>query len=124
MKITSLVALIICMAFASAIVNSLHVFTTAGYNYDTKLTSTINDTVSAGEYLGAGVTTTGTLGLGDFIFGFFLFTKIFFTAIFIPATIFTGFGAPLDMAVLFSMPIYLIYIIAVIQFISGRYIET
>lgn len=124
MKIMGLLTLVVCFAIASTIVQTMHLTTSAPYNYGSSIITDLNETVEDSSYLGTSVgSSTTTLGLGDFISGLFVFTKIFFKCLFLPSSIFAGFGVPTDLAVFFGIPIYLLYIVAIIQFLSGRYIE-
>jgi len=58
-------------------------------------------------------------GIGDFGKALFLFVKSLLYAIVAPGYVLTVFGAPTGIAILFSIPVYLIYIIALIQVIRG-----
>lgn len=124
MRITSLLIFIICFNLANGLLAATGVYTFAPTLYDGKLIDTINTTVYNSTYTGSAVQQAANVqGFGDFITGIWIFTTIFFTGVFIPYQIFVAFGINTTVALLFSIPIYLIYGIGIVQFISGRYLE-
>lgn len=125
MRITALVIFILCINLASAIIGSFGMFTT---NNDdaatTQYLSDINDTVQTHNYLSGSVTGTSTLtGGGDFITGLFTFVGLFFTSLALPNKMLMAFGIPSTIAMWVTFPIYFLYLVALIQMISGRYVE-
>jgi len=68
----------------------------------------------------AGIQNTQSLTFGDYLFGFFKFVKIMFAGILMPFTTYKAFGVPENIAYLLSVPIYLMYLIGIYQFISNR----
>ena len=110
----------------ASMVQTLSVFqTTVSTQFSNEFVQSINDTASDQTYLGTSVQTTASsqIGVGDFITGLFLFIQIFFTSIALPFQLLTSFGVPAGMALYLSFPIYLLYLISIVQFISGRYFE-
>lgn len=59
-------------------------------------------------------------GFGDFVKGFWLFVKTFSKGVVAPKYILTQFGVNSTIATYFSLPIYLLYSLAIAQFVSNR----
>jgi hypothetical protein len=125
MRITALVIFILCLNLSSSILASIGLFSTIPTNANEQgLIGSIDDTVANHSYLAANVQSQSVIQqVGDFVTGLFTFIGIFFKSIFLPQTMLENFGIPHDLARWFTYPIYLIYVIAIIQMISGRYIE-
>lgn len=125
MRITALVIFILCINLSSAILGTLGLFQTnvSDANLNGQINN-IDETRLNSSYLGVNVVPGGAVQqVGDFISGLYTFTTIFVTSIFMPQSMLENFGVPHDIARWFTFPIYLIYIIAIIQMISGRYVE-
>lgn len=125
MRITALLVLILALNFSNSILVATGLFTTSPADFSGGLTRAINETVDNTSYLGTSVQTTESslIGVGDFITGLFNFIKVFFIGVVLPFKILIQYGVSPDLALYFSFPIYFIYVVGVIQFISGRYIE-
>lgn len=124
MRITPLVLFILCVALSSSIIGSLGIFGVIPSDANTiKLMNAISESTNQ-TYFGSTITTGSVLSqVGDFVTGLWIFIKIFFVSIVIPSSMLQNFGVPQNIAVWFSFPIYFIYIVAIIQMISGRYLE-
>lgn len=124
MRITTILIFIIAFSFTNAMLNTLGIFGTAPEMQSSQLIQTINDTTQEYSYGSAQVGDVNTsFGVGDFVFSLLLFIKIFGLGLFLPYTMLTTFGINSTLALMFTFPIYLIYLIAIIQMISGRYLE-
>jgi len=125
MRITAMVIFILCINLASALVGSFGLFITDATDSNSdKFIETINDTVSNQSYTGSAVTSSSVLQAGaDFVTGLFTFIKIFFIAIALPNQMLMNFGVSSDIAMYMTIPIYFLYLVALIQMISGRYVE-
>lgn len=124
MRITAILIFLVSLSFANAMIGSLGLFDTHPEFYDSQFIESINETVMDQSYGGASVSGANQqFGVGDFIAGLFLFVEIFFTGLFLPYRILVGFGLSTTVSLMFTFPIYLVYIIAIIQFLSGRYLE-
>lgn len=124
MRITPLVLFILCMALSSSIIGALGLFNVIPSDANTiKLMNSITDSTNQ-TYFGSTITTGSVLSqVGDFVTGLWIFIKIFFISIVIPSSMLQNFGVPQNIAMWFSFPIYFVYIVAIIQMISGRYLE-
>lgn len=125
MRITALVIFILCINLSSAILGTLGLFQTnvSDANLNGQINN-IDETRLNSSYLGVNVVPGGAVQqVGDFISGLYTFTTIFVTSIFMPQSMLENFQVSHDIARWFTFPIYLIYIIAIIQMISGRYVE-
>lgn len=59
-------------------------------------------------------------GFGDFLKGLVLFVTTFAVGVLAPAYILTAFGVPTAQAILWSLPFYPVYALALSQYISNR----
>jgi len=124
MRITILVLMVLCINLSLALVSSFGLFNNSAVAYDKQLINDLNDTVANQDYLGTNVqTTTTTTGFGDFITGLYTFIKVFFEGVFLPFRMMENFGIDSAIAIYMSFPVYLVYMVAIIQFISGRFLE-
>lgn len=124
MRITTLLIFIITLCMTNALLVSLGIFQTAPDFKSEKLLSHINETATTYQYRSAEVQdVTKEYGVGDFLAGLWLFIQVASLGIVLPYTILTGFGIPISVALVFTIPIYFIYIVSVIQILSGRYLE-
>ncbi len=124
MRITALVIFILCVNFASAIIGTANLFEVIPSDSNTqKLITNIDESVNQ-TYIGSPLTFGSIVTqIGDFISGLYTFIKIFFQSLFLPATMLENFGVPHNIATWATYPIYFLYLVALIQMISGRYIE-
>jgi hypothetical protein len=124
MRITPLVLFILCIALSSSIIGTLGMFNVIPSDANTiKLMNTISESTNQ-TYFGSTIAAGTFLSqVGDFVTGLWIFIKIFFISILIPSAMLQNFGVPANIALWFSFPIYFVYIIAIIQMISGRYLE-
>lgn len=124
MRITALLILLVSLSFMNALVGSLGLFVTQPEMFGSEFIQTVNETANDQSYIGSSVQAeTTTFGVGDFIAGLFTFIKIFAVGLVLPYQILMGFGINEAIALAVTFPVYLIYIIAIIQFLSGRFIE-
>ena len=131
MRITALVIFILCLSLASSIVSlfttesGTRLFLTMPSNAaTTQLQNEIDQTVGNQSYLGSSVSSGSVLSqFGDFVTGLYTFVKIFFMSLVLPSQMLQQFGVSAGLANLIAYPIYFIYLVALIQMISGRYVE-
>lgn len=131
MRLTALVIFILCISLASSIVAMFD--TSTGGRLFTEIPSNgatdqfideINNTVQTQSYLGSSVSQGNVLSqFGDFVTGLYTFVKIFFMSLVLPSQMLQNFGVAAPLANLIAVPIYFIYLVALIQMISGRYVE-
>lgn len=120
MRITALVIFILCINLSSAIIGSSGLFLTQPTDATTtQLMETVNQ-----SYLGSSVSSGNVATqFGDFVTGLYTFIKLFFTSLALPSLMLQNYGVPVNIANWISYPIYFIYLVALIQMISGRYVE-
>ena len=125
MRITPLVIFILCFTLASSIIGTLNLFETIPTDSNTqKLMQEIDSGVNNQSYLGSSVQSGGVLTqVGDFITGLYTFVKIFFVSLILPSSMLQNYGVPAQIANWIAYPIYFLYIVAIVQMISGRYVE-
>lgn len=117
--------LVLCINLSSALYTTVELFTTQPVTYETTLIDNLNNTVTQSQYLGSNVQSeeSAQIGVGDFIGALWYFIKIFFQGVLLPFKMLINFGVDSVIAKFLSIPIYLVYIVAVIAFIRGGYIE-
>lgn len=125
MRIYAVLMFILCVNLASALVTSLGLFDTAPATYNSQIIDTLNSTFTNQSYLNSNVGTISAILQGgqDFITAFWVFTKLFVMSVLLPKQMFMNFGVPENIALYFTFPVYLIYLTAIVQFLSGRFLE-
>lgn len=125
MRLVAIIMLVLCFNLSNALYSTVHLFTTEPVTYENELISNLNSTVSNSQYLGSNVQTEASaqIGVGDFIGALWYFVKIFFTGVLLPYKMLVNFHVDANIAMFLTIPIYLVYMVAVIAFIRGGYIE-
>lgn len=129
MRFTSVILFLFCIHVSMAIVNGVvgsdGIFPLLQSQNQPKsdwFTTTSNE-VNEGSYFQNTVQSSGTvveLGFGDLARGIAKFFIVFGIGIVVVPTTMTGFGMDLWLATLFSLPIYAIYIMAIVQLVMNR----
>jgi hypothetical protein len=129
MRFTSVILFLFCIHVSMAIINGAvgssgvyPILQSQGQPKSDWFTTATTE-VDTGSYFQNTVQSTGTtveLGFGDLARGIAKFFIVFGIGLVAVPTTMTGFGMESWLAVLFSLPIYAIYVMAIVQLIMNR----
>jgi hypothetical protein len=122
MKVWSIILYVICLQLAVALVNDIGVFSHSVTPYLDFTNSVSEQALHNDTYLQSQISggTAVDFGFGDFVKGLFFFIGILAWGMIYIAGTWINFGVPVYWAWLLSMPVYVVYAIAIVQMISGR----
>lgn len=120
MKFYHIALLFFCINVAMSFVNASEIFDTELQPHGEWLGKFTQENIEEQEYSSTGVQSEMNLGLGDYVKAFFYFLFALAAGVVaIPYTL-TAFGMPGLYAVIFSIPVYFVYIIGISQFIGNK----
>lgn len=122
MKAITIVYLVLLFNVAGAIVNAIGLTSYQMQTYNEGFKE-IQENINNQQYFQSSVTpdtSTSIAGFGDFARGLWIFTKAVGWGLIAPSFILQQFGMPLNIALIFAIPVYFAYGLAFSQFISNR----
>ena len=120
MKFFAIALFIFLLNISISVINTVDVLYTDVQAQDEYINE-IQDVAGSGSYSETGVTSSNeNFGFGDFVKAFWYFIKAVGMAIVGVYWLYTSFGLSPALAILFSAPVYLLYIIGIAQFIGNR----
>lgn len=120
MKYITIVIFILCLQVASGLLNATGIMPKYMLPHEEWWDSIDAETIEAQQYAKGEVENDIDFGLADFVKSLFIFFYTFgFGIIVVPYT-FTVLGIPVEISVLISMPVYLMYFLAFIQLAGNR----
>ena len=124
MKFFAIALFIFLLNISISIVNTVDILYTDVTPQDEYINE-IQDVAGTGSYSETGVTSSSdNFGFGDFINAFWYFIKAVGMAIVGVYWLYTSFGLSPALAILFSAPVYLLYIVGIAQFIGNRAMQS
>lgn len=119
MKYLSLVLFIFCLHISMSAINAVG-FLHSNQQPLTNWFEQVDDSSLANASYVQGTVNTDSFGFGDFVKALFYFVLAFgFGIIAVPYTL-AGFGLQAPFIYYFSLPIYILYLLAIAQFIGNR----
>lgn len=120
MRFVSLAMFLFCIHISMALVNASGIYEVS-LNPDQQWIDQVDqDELKNQEYIQDQVNTDVSFDLGDLVKGLFFFVTTFgFSVIVLPAT-FIQFGVPTAIAILLSVPFYMMYFFGLAQWIANR----
>jgi len=120
MKYLSIVMFLFCLHVSLAVINATDIFSTTVTPQNSWFDDIDDNRLADEEYVQSQVDTDVSFGFGDFVKGIYYFVKALGWGILsVPYTL-QIFGMQSPFIYYFSLPIYIIYFIAIAQFISNR----
>jgi len=110
---------IFCIHVSMALFNAGGIFHESYMPHQEWMDNVDEDRLSDTEYVQGQITAEYTFGFGDFVKALWYFvTALGLGIVVVPYTL-TQFGFALNLAVLISMPVYMIYFVALAEFVRG-----
>jgi hypothetical protein len=120
MKFFAIALFIFLLNISISVINTVDVLYTEVQPQDEYITE-VQNVAGTGSYSETGVTSSSeNFGFGDFVKAFWYFIKAVGMAIVGVYWLYTSFGLAPQLAILFSAPVYLLYIVGIAQFIGNR----
>jgi len=122
MKFVTLVLIFFLLNLSFSIVNTMNLSHYSLQPQQTWINEISKESLHDEEYFqNTAVQQAATnFGFGDFVKVFWLFVKTFSYGVVAPKYVLLQFGVENNVATLFSLPIYLLYSLALAQFVSNR----